>query len=63
LAEAFRQADALEGPLDERLRFYLGASRKLLPDLETTYDWSSASGQMPPRIAFLPLAASFPASS
>ena len=38
LAEAFRQADALEGPLDERLRFYLGQSRKLLPDLESTYD-------------------------
>src|SRR4029453_1139561 len=38
LAEAFRQADALEGPLDERLRFYLGESRKLLPDLESTYD-------------------------
>ncbi len=34
----FRQADALEGPLDERLRFYLGESRKLLPDLESTYD-------------------------
>jgi peroxiredoxin len=38
LAEAFRQADALEAPLDERLRFYLGESRKLLPDLESTYD-------------------------
>jgi hypothetical protein len=38
LAEAFRQADALEGPLDERLRFYLDESRKLLPDLESTYD-------------------------
>ena len=38
LAEAFRQADSLEGPLDERLRFYLAESRKLLPDLESTYD-------------------------
>ena len=38
LAEAFRQADALEGPLHERLRFYLDESRKLLPDLESTYD-------------------------
>ena len=38
LAEAFRQADVLEGPLDDRLRFYLGESRKLLPDLESTYD-------------------------
>jgi peroxiredoxin len=38
LAEAFRQAEALEGPLDERLRFYRGESRKLLPGLESTYD-------------------------
>lgn len=38
LAEAFRRADSLESPLDERLRFYLGESRKLLPDLESTYD-------------------------
>lgn len=38
LAEAFRQADTLEESLDERLRFYLGKSRKLLPDLESTYD-------------------------
>ena len=38
LAEAFDQADALEAPLDERLKFYLGESRKLLPDLEATYD-------------------------
>src|SRR5262245_34995178 len=38
LAEAFRQAEVLEGPLDERLRFYLGESRKLLPDLESTYE-------------------------
>ncbi|MGD9502454.1 MAG: peroxiredoxin-like family protein [Methyloceanibacter sp.] len=38
LAEAFRQADALDAPLEERLRFYLGESRKLLPDLESTYD-------------------------
>lgn len=38
LAEAFNKADALDAPLDERLKFYLGESRKLLPDLEATYD-------------------------
>jgi peroxiredoxin len=38
LAEAFTKADALEAPLDVRLKFYLGESRKLLPDLEATYD-------------------------
>ncbi|MBC8013531.1 MAG: AhpC/TSA family protein [Methyloceanibacter sp.] len=38
LAEAFNKADGLEAPLDERLKFYLGESRKLLPDLEATYD-------------------------
>jgi peroxiredoxin len=38
LAEAFCQADAVEAPLDGRLSFYLGESRKLLPDLEATYD-------------------------
>jgi peroxiredoxin len=38
LTEAFRRADTLEGPLEDRLRFYLGESRKLLPDLESTYD-------------------------
>jgi peroxiredoxin len=38
LAEAFTKADSLEGPLDRRLQFYLGESRKLLPDLEATYD-------------------------
>ena len=38
LTEAFRRADTLEGPLEARLRFYLGESRKLLPDLESTYD-------------------------
>jgi len=64
LAEAFRQADALEGPLDERLRFYLGASRKLLPDLETTYDrLVERIRPMQPQTAFPPLAPSFPASS
>jgi hypothetical protein len=36
LAEAFTKADSLEAPLDERLKFYLGESRKLLPDLEAT---------------------------
>lgn len=38
LAEAFHRADTVDAPLDERLKFYLGESRKLLPDLETTYD-------------------------
>jgi peroxiredoxin len=38
LTEAFGKADALDAPLDARLRFYLGESRRLLPDLETTYD-------------------------
>ena len=38
LAEAFTKADSLEGPLDRRLQFYLGELRKLLPDLEATYD-------------------------
>jgi peroxiredoxin len=38
LNDAFRQADELEAPLDERLKLYLGESRKLLPDLESTYD-------------------------
>jgi hypothetical protein len=34
LAEAFANADHLEAPLDQRLEFYLGESRQLLPDLE-----------------------------
>ena len=38
LAEAFDKADALEAPLHERLKFYLGESRRLLPDVESTYD-------------------------
>ncbi len=38
LDEAFNKADDLEAPLDERLKLYLGESRKLLPDLESTYD-------------------------
>jgi hypothetical protein len=38
LNDAFRKADNLAAPLDERLKFYLGESRKLLPDLESTYD-------------------------
>jgi peroxiredoxin len=38
LDEAFHKADDLEAPLDERLKLYLGESRKLLPDLESTYD-------------------------
>ena len=38
LSEAFQQADTLTAPLSKRLSFYLGESRKLLPDLEATYD-------------------------
>jgi peroxiredoxin len=38
LSEAFQEADTLTAPLGERLSFYLGESRKLLPDLEATYD-------------------------
>ncbi len=38
LSEAFQEADALYAPLGARLEFYLGESRKLLPDLEATYD-------------------------
>jgi peroxiredoxin len=38
LNEAFEKADTLRAPLSERLSFYLGESRKLLPDLEATYD-------------------------
>ena len=38
LTEALQKADSLETPLEARLEFYLGESRKLLPDLEATYD-------------------------
>jgi peroxiredoxin len=38
LAEAFSKADHLEAPLDRRLKVYLGESRKLLPEMEATYD-------------------------
>jgi hypothetical protein len=38
LAEAFLKADRLEAPLPERLKLYLGESRELLPELESTYD-------------------------
>ena len=38
LNEAFHKADDLNAPLDQRLRLYLAESRKLLPDLESTYD-------------------------
>jgi peroxiredoxin len=38
LTQVFRQADALQAPLPERLDFYLGRLRKLLPELEATYD-------------------------
>ncbi len=38
LAEAFERADSLDAPLEDRLKFYLGESRRLLPDLEGTYD-------------------------
>jgi peroxiredoxin len=38
LAEAFHEADRLNAPLDAKLAFYLGESRKYLPELEATYD-------------------------
>jgi len=38
LNEAFQKAHTLKAPLGARLSFYLGESRKLLPDLEATYD-------------------------
>jgi peroxiredoxin len=38
LTEAFEQADHLDAPLEQRLKLYLAESRRLLPDLETTYD-------------------------
>jgi hypothetical protein len=38
LAEAFTRADSIDAPRDRKLQFYLGESRKLLPDLEATYD-------------------------
>lgn len=38
LAEAFTRADSLDAPLERRLQLYLAESRKLLPDLEATYD-------------------------
>lgn len=38
LAEAFNKADSIDAPLEQRLKFYLGESRKFLPDLEATYD-------------------------
>ena len=38
LSEAFSKADHLQAPLDQRLNLYLGESRKLLPEMEETYD-------------------------
>ena len=38
LNEAFHKADTLKAPLGARLSFYLGEPRKLLPELEATYD-------------------------
>lgn len=38
VAEAFRRADTLKAPLDERLDHYMGESRKLFPTLESSYD-------------------------
>jgi peroxiredoxin len=38
LQEAFEEADSLEAPLEKRLKLYLGESRELLPELESTYD-------------------------
>ena len=38
LQEAFVKADKPELPLDKRLKAYLAESRRLLPELEATYD-------------------------
>lgn len=38
LAVIFRKADELQAPLDERLNLYLAELRKVLPELESTYD-------------------------
>jgi hypothetical protein len=38
LAEAFERADHFDAPLQQRLDLYLVESRRLLPDLEATYD-------------------------
>lgn len=38
VVEAFHRADILKAPLDERLNFYMGASRELFPDLESAHD-------------------------
>lgn len=38
LAEAFSKADHLQAPLGRRLELYLAESRKLLPEMEATYD-------------------------
>jgi peroxiredoxin len=38
LTEAFERADSLEGPLGKRLQAYLAESRRLLPDIEASYD-------------------------
>ena len=38
LAEAFTKADALDAPLEARLKAYLADSRRILPGLEATYD-------------------------
>jgi hypothetical protein len=35
---AFITADSLNAPLKDRLKLYLVGSRRLLPDLEGTYD-------------------------
>jgi hypothetical protein len=63
LAEPFEQADHLDAPLEQRLKLYLCESRRLLPDLETTYDQlASASPQMAPTSSCLRSARSFPTS-
>ena len=38
LTEAFEQADSLDAPLAKRLQAYLAESRRLLPDIEGSYD-------------------------
>jgi peroxiredoxin len=38
LAEAFSKADSLDAPLNARLKAYLADSRRILPDIEASYD-------------------------
>jgi peroxiredoxin len=60
LTEAFTRADSVDAPLDWKLQFYLGESRKLLPDLEATYDQLVARIQANGADAFVPIGETLP---